>query len=175
MEAPVAGAKAEGQAIIKLGESLAGLDEASIARVLRWANDHYGVSGKGRNRAIAGALSGTGEVAGNDPQEFPELAALYDAANPTTESEKALVVAYWFQVYRAQPEFDSQTINTELKNLGHGVKNITRALDGLMTQQPRLVHQTRKEGTARQARKKYKVTTEGVKKLKQMLPGSNTE
>jgi DNA-binding PadR family transcriptional regulator len=66
-------------------------------------------------------------------------------------------------------DVEAQRVNTELKQLGHGVSNITRAFDALKSQKPALIMQTRKEGTSKQARKKYKVTTEGKKAVERML------
>ena len=52
-----------------------------------------------------------------------------------------------------------------LKNLGHGVGNITRAFDTLRASKPALTVQTRKEGSSKQARKKFRVTTEGHRRI----------
>jgi hypothetical protein len=42
-------------------------------------------------------------------------------------------------------------------------------MDNLMATNPRYVMQTRKTGNTKQARKKYKLTVEGIKKVAQML------
>jgi len=91
------------------------------------------------------------------------IAEFYAATNPQSESEKVAVIAYWFQVYEAHPDFDSQRINTELKHLGHGVSNVTAAFSALMNWKPQYVIQTRKSGTTQQARKRYMLTNEGKK------------
>jgi hypothetical protein len=83
--------------------------------------------------------------------------------------EKVLVVAYWFQVIQGQDDWDSFAINTELKHLGHPSTNITRDLDSLMNRAPRLVLQVRKDGTTKQARKRYKLTREGVRAVEKLL------
>lgn len=59
------------------------------------------------------------------------------------------------------------------QSLGHPVSNITRALDSMMTQTPRLVIQTQKSGKSKQARKRYKITREGTKRVSSMLLESN--
>jgi hypothetical protein len=96
---------------------------------------------------------------------------LFDLANPATDSDKLLVVAYWFQVVRGESELDSQSLNTELKHLGYPIGNITRAVSALSTTTPRLVMQIKKSGTTRQARKKFRLTVEGIKKVDAMTGG----
>ena len=59
--------------------------------------------------------------------------------------------------------------------MGYPVSNITRAFDALMSQQPRLVNQVRKEGKAKQARKRYQLTHQGIGKVEQMLRGTIQE
>ena len=101
--------------------------------------------------------------------EYGTLGDFFDAANPQTEADRVLVVGYWLQVVEGEADIESYPINKHLKNLGHPVSNITRALESLIAQTPRLVLQTSKTGSAKQARKKYKVTREGTKRVSTML------
>jgi hypothetical protein len=101
--------------------------------------------------------------------KFADFAALFEAAQPSTQGEKALAGAYWLQVVQGRADFDSQTLNTDLKQLGHGVANVTSALDQLIRRRPQMVLQVRKSGTSKQARKKYRLTNEGIKRVKTML------
>ena len=94
---------------------------------------------------------------------------MFAAANPESGTDKALMVAYWFQVLNGQADVDSFDVNKELKHLGHGALNITRAFDHLMEAKPQLVIQKRKSGKAKQARKKYRVTAEGISRVKQLM------
>ena len=98
-----------------------------------------------------------------------DIADLYAAAEPKGDAEKALVAAYWVQQIKGSGDFDAATINKELKHLGHGVGNITAALGSLIARKPNLVIQTRKAGTSQQARKRYKLTTEGLKYVDNMI------
>jgi len=100
---------------------------------------------------------------------------LYEAANPRTEPQKVLVAGYWFQKLRGQSDVDGQQINTELKQLGHGVTNITRTLGSLINKKPQLVIQTHKSGKTKQARKKYRLTAEGIRAVEQMLNATDQE
>jgi len=141
-------------------------DEAMVARVLNWAFARYGVPLESKR-----SRGGVDSVGAADEGRFEGIADLFDAANPKTEPEKVLVVAFWFQEIQGQGDVDSQSLNTELKNLGHGIGNITRALDNLINRKPRLMIQTRKSGSSQQARKRFKVTTEGIKAARAMLEG----
>ena len=87
---------------------------------------------------------------------------LFDAATPKTDPERALIGAYWFQVVGGASDFQSQQVNEALKDVGHGVGNITDALSKLQRRKPALVRQVAKSGRTRQARKRYKITSAGI-------------
>jgi hypothetical protein len=94
---------------------------------------------------------------------------LYNAAKPETDSLKVLVVAYWVQMIMHDETWGSQAVNKMLKDLGRGCSNITTSLKALMDRKPNLVMQTRKDGSTKQARKLYKLTTEGIEEVKRMI------
>lgn len=152
--------------------ALDGLEAEVQARVLRWAGDRYGVTigGKRQNGGRGGGreddLGG-----GGAPGEYEELSDLFSAAAPTTDEDRALVVAYWFQEEQEekQPNVTGQQVNKELKNLGHGVRDVTKVFNALIATSPQQVIQTRKSGSSRQARKNYKVTKAGIKRVQDMV------
>ncbi len=82
-----------------------------------------------------------------------------------------MVAAYWLQVCQGAESFVSYSVNKALKNLGHGVSNVTGAFDALRRSKPALVLQLRKAGKSRQARKTYKVTKAGVAAVEEMIDG----
>jgi hypothetical protein len=94
---------------------------------------------------------------------------LFDAANPRTDPERAEVAAFWFQVIQNNSSWQSQTLNNALKDLGHGLGNVTDALNSLQERRPAHVRQVSKAGSSRQARKTYKLTTAGVNAVRAML------
>lgn len=155
------------EAMTTIAEALDSLkaDEKSITRVLRWARERYVGSLEPEALTLRAGMTHA------ETGEYEDVAALYTAAAPRTEPERALVVGYWFQVHQGMKDFDSQRVNAELKNMGHGVGNITEAFSRLIGRKPQYVIQTRKSGTARQARKLYRVTNEGIKRVKTMLAG----
>jgi hypothetical protein len=119
------------------------------------------------------AKQGEGGDHADQGREFPDVATLFVAAKPSTGSEKALTVGFWLQECLHREEWEGFAINSELKHLGHGLKNVTDALNALIDHRPQLVVQLRKSGKTKQARKRYKLTAEGVRKVRQMvLPAS---
>jgi hypothetical protein len=174
-----AGPDPEVAAIGKVNEALLPLDPAVRQRVLHWAAMRFEVTlpktkatGRGDDDEEEQEEQDDGQSETETPGAFADVASLYDAASPTTEADKALVVGYWFQVVQGNADFTGFEVNKALNNLGHGVKNITVALGSLIDSKPSLVIQTHKSGKSRQARKKYKVTGEGIKRVKQMLAGN---
>ena len=117
----------------------------------------------------------TSDETPDDPAQFSDLGDLFDAANPKTQPERVLVVAYWKQVVEGGESFESQPVNTELKHLGHGVANITNCLGSLTSKTPKLVLQVAKSGKSQQARKRYKVTREGIRRVEAMVSGQQGE
>lgn len=104
-------------------------------------------------------------------RDFATLAELHDAANPQSNKERVLVTAYWLQIIEGGENFVSYSVNKALKDLGHGVSNITGALDALRQEKPAMVLQLKKAGKSRQARKTYKLTSAGVVAVEEMIDG----
>jgi hypothetical protein len=156
------------QAMGAVAEALDPLDEGARQRVLRWAADRFEID------PIAGVqTSGSGEgerLEGGDPQ-FSDLGDLVHVADPRKGTEYALAVAYWFQVVEGKGTWGGGDINNALKDLGHGLSNVTKTLKSLMDRKPAFVMQTSKAGRSRQARKTYRLTAAGVARVKEMLSG----
>jgi hypothetical protein len=158
-------------AMATIGGALDTLDEAARERVLRWARDRYGKPTASREVTAWGATSHRADTLPRDQgsSQYTDAADVYAAANPLTDGDKVLVVGYWFQVVRGDTELDSQSLNMELKNLGYPISNVTRAVSGLAKSIPRYLVQTKKSGSTKQARKRFRLTVEGVKRVEQML------
>ncbi|XHS78116.1 hypothetical protein ACFJGW_20700 [Burkholderiaceae bacterium UC74_6] len=140
--------------------SAAGPAPAPRAPVIGHDNDGEGASDEAAPAAPPkGALS------------FGTFAELYAAAEPKTNAEKALVVGYWLQVCQVAESFTAAAANKELTHLGHKLSNITDAIDQMKSQKPMLILQLKKSGSSQQARKLYKVSHEGVKRVEAMVRG----
>jgi hypothetical protein len=103
---------------------------------------------------------------------YAHFADLYDAAGAETDADKALVGGYWLQVCEKKDSFPSRDVNELLKNQGHPVGNITRAFDTLRGSRPTYVSQLEKSGKTKQARKKLKLTTSGIRKVEDIIKGN---
>ena len=163
----------EVMAVMKITEALGDLDEPARRRVLQWAMERFSPQPRpaGQQRAVfdhavAPSQQPPAGPAHDGQADFP---ALFNQANPTTAVERALVASYYIQTHRGSQDFASQEANTLLKELGHGIENITLAFNGMMAQSPKLAMQVQKSGTSQQARKRYRLTHEGITRVKRML------
>jgi hypothetical protein len=154
------------QAMSKLATILAPLNGEAKKRVLSWAYEFFSIGGISTKKVprIDDESNDNGT-----PRTLPNsgVAEIFDAADPKTGAEKALIVAYWLQVHQGQDGFSSQSVNKELKNLGHGVANITAAFTDLLEQ--KLALQIQKSGKSQQARKVYKLTRKGTLQVEAMI------
>lgn len=168
-------AEDEIRAMGAVSSALEGLDDDGRARVLWWAMSHYKVAPpNARATWAAGNARSENDGRGNS-SAFETFADLFDAANPITEKDKALVAAYWVQICENAGSIQSQALNDHLKHLGHGIGNITEALSQLRDDRPALILQLKKSGSSRQARKTYKLTLEGSKRVEAMTRRESLE
>jgi hypothetical protein len=168
-------------AMSAVATALKDLEEESQGRVLRWAADRYGVYApsagvQGSMVADKDTIS-TGEVTEEQITEkapqYEYFADFFAAASPKSNEDKALIAAYWVQVYEGHDTWASRLLNSELKDLGHSIPNITDALSSNMRKKPQRVVQLKKSGNTRQANKTYKVTHEGLVYVQGMLHGES--
>src|SRR5690554_5397368 len=95
--------------------ALSSLDENARGRVLRWAAERYGVGlgdvQRGRTPSDSNGDttpddSSTG-LAGEGTQ-YKYFAELFSAANPSNESDKALVAGYWVQILQGSDNWSAR-------------------------------------------------------------------
>lgn len=155
-------------------DAIVALDQDARARVLTSVSTLLGIG----TPVAAAARLGTspeGEAEAHDggagihEVSFSEFAELYAAADPDSSADKALVAGYWLQVCQGAENFAGQSVNAELNHLGHKISNITNAMSTLNGSKPQLVLQLRKSGKTQQARKTYKLSAEGIKRVKEMV------
>ncbi|AYF45956.1 hypothetical protein BALOs_2974 [Halobacteriovorax sp. BALOs_7] len=172
------------EAMTNIAKSLEGFGDDSVRRIVSWIIDAYKIKAPAFKASAASNTDTSSKVFDKvtsvsdkeeDESENNDIAIFYSKISPSTDSEKALTVGFWLQNYEGTDTFDSQRINKELKHLGHGVSNITRAFNNLISSKPQLVVQTRKSGTSKQARKTYKVTNEGKNFILRKLNNSNMD
>ena len=156
------------KAMADVTTALDGLEPDAMRRVLSWANQRFQVKPVYTSLASEPTQTPAPDLSLPSYGEFHEL---FDAANPSTSVEKVLVTAYWFQINQKNEDLDSMELNRALKNLGHPSTNITRDLDALINRTPRMVMQVSK-GPTKSARKRYKLTREGLRAVERMVLAS---
>lgn len=175
----------EAAAIQQLTDCLSPLDEEARSRVLDWATRRYGsaIVAAAVSTKVSEAVTAHRPVHVANTQApaalagesaYGHFADLYDVTGPQTDAEKALVGGYWLQVCGKTDSFQSRDVNELLKNQGHPVGNITRAFDSLRDSRPAYVSQLEKSGKTKQARKKLKLTTTGIRKVDDMIKVNGT-
>jgi hypothetical protein len=121
-----------------------------------------------------GATAGVHESSpGRSIPWINSFADLVELWKPETQSEWALLAAFYKTKVDEEETLSAQTLNTVLKHHGNGILNITRAIDDLVHASPALMLQIKKSGTTRQARKSYRLTTQGAKFVEAKLRNEN--
>ncbi len=163
-------------AMSKVAEALEELEDDARNRVLKWATDRYNVKDINQKSLLDGSGStGDGDPNGENStsEEYETFAELFAEASPSILAEKVLVAGYWHQVVCGESHITSASLNIDLKDLGHAVKNISEKFDALKGMKPQLAIQLKKTGTNKQGRKQYKITKSGIDKVKEMLGKNN--
>jgi hypothetical protein len=167
------------EAMGAIDQALNDLETDERKRVLRWAIDKFGAGQVDQSGGGSGDLAkedGGGGNGQHSAQEggtsrYERIVDLVDAAAPKTVVDHVLVASYWFQIVRGQENFTGQEVNAELKDLGHGSKNITDSYTSLISRKPPAARQVQKSGSSRQARKRYRLTEVGIRGVERMLQG----
>lgn len=110
------------------------------------------------------------EIGGVSFGRFDSIEELFLVSDVKKVSQRILLAAAYIQEKGNLKEVSSLDINKELKKLGYGVTNITTLINGLTKR--KLMDVTKKEGSTKQARRKFKVTPEGFKVAKQFVKES---
>lgn len=144
------------------------LDEAARARVLRWAADRFATA----------ELLAPPKPKREDPVEdvaFESIFVLFEAARASSDAERAILAAFWFQVVEGAASFGGGQVNDALRQMGVGIGNIAQALNRLTARRPALVQQISKAGRSAQARKQYRLTTAGISAARGLLVGGEDD
>jgi hypothetical protein len=166
------------KALGQIDAALKELEADEARRVLSWAVDKYDPTGELKQRVQSNSKAGEADgsehkdpKSDSDNGEYERISDLVDAASPQTIVDYVLVASYWFQVLGGKESVAAQEVNSALKDLGHGSSNITDSFTSLMERKPPHVRQVQKTGSTRQARKRYRITEEGLKAIARMLAG----
>ncbi len=155
------------KALESILKTLEPLQEDERARVLRWTAEKLGIQqvGPGKAGGAAGKVAPIDAAFEKHPSGFQSVGDFLAAASPDTDADRVLCVAVYLQDFSEKPDevrLSGKQINDVLKDLGHGVKNITDSINTLKLRKPQHMIQTKKSGKSRQAWKEYRVTRSGV-------------
>jgi hypothetical protein len=159
-------------------KTLEPLSEDERERVLRWASEKLGIQQAVVRKGSIGTLKNTAAIDvafEKHPAGFQNAGEFLAAASPASEADRVLCVAAYLQDFSESSDttLTGKQINDELKNLGHGVKNITDAINTLKSRKPQHMIQTKKAGKSKQAWKEYRVTRAGVEHAYRLISESN--
>lgn len=107
-----------------------------------------------------------------DFSHYDTALELFSEAKVKKSTDKILLMAAYLQVRHNFQEITSYDMNFRLKRIGHGVSNISSSLNAIISRKPEIMVQLDKESTHKQARRKFKVTEEGLKMARRFLPGN---
>jgi hypothetical protein len=163
-------------------ESLSGLDNAQIKRILNWVKDRFeldkppGLKAEEREVETETPKKTITKPVVDEPDaqlaespviqgflKYDSFEELFLFSKANTNTVKILLAAAYLQVKMNLKEFVCNEINTLYKDLGEEVSNISSTLSNLMCKDPSLVIQTGTEGTVLKARRKFRVTEEGLR------------
>ncbi|HEV2317313.1 MAG TPA: hypothetical protein VGV89_07045 [Thermoplasmata archaeon] len=126
----------------------------------------------------AGESRGVSHPIGGEKNPIPrgaEFVSLVERWTPDTQPQWALLAAYFETHVKGKETTTGQDVNSTLKDHGTTVRNITDALGANMAARPAFIMQVAKSGSSRQARKTYKVTTQGAQFVEARLSGTVDE
>jgi hypothetical protein len=155
--------------MITVYEALKELDDQAKTRVIEWVSGKFQLAYRMKTYPKTDMDLQETELEERGLLDFSTVADAFAVANPKNTADKALVVAAFLQASKGGDDVSGREINKELTQIGHGVHNITRAVEPLIRKRPQFLIQTRKEGKTKQAQKKYRVTSEGFNFVKRLI------
>jgi hypothetical protein len=163
-------------------EALKGLDGAQIGRVLHWIKGRFGVRETKLTAVPAAAVTPAAveEIIPapavepkqepkapvskkRDLMDFDTVLDLFSESTVKKVSSKILLMAAYLQERHNFKEISSYDINFRLKRIGHGVQNISSSINGILKRKPQLMIEMNRDDSSRRARRKFRVTVEGIK------------
>ena len=143
-----------------------GLSKAQISRLVSGLEDYLGV--KLLNRSTRQfSLTDEGQVylehARGLLEENKLIESQFSEARVKKSTGKILLMAAYLQERHNFKEITTYDINFRLKRIKHGVTNISSIINGILKGKPQLLDEIKNEEQTKHARRKFKVTEEGLK------------
>jgi hypothetical protein len=171
------------QAMGLVFESLRNLDSDQQRRVLRWVTDRLespeptGTVASTATPIVEGPPQMTVEKVETksmtpdkkDISHYDTVLELFADATAKKSTSKVLLMAAYLQERHSFKEITSYEINFRLKRIGHKVTNISSLINSLLNRRPHLVIQVGADTHKKQARRKFRVTDDGLKEARSFL------
>lgn len=103
--------------------------------------------------------------------DYETALELFSESNVKKATSRVLLMAAYLQERHGFKEISSYDINFRLKRIGFGVTNISSLINAIMTRVPHLLVQEGADEHTKQARRKFKVTPEGLALAKTFMKG----
>jgi hypothetical protein len=164
------------------------LDNGKRKRIIHWLKDRFGLAGNKPPHPLTHPFNIKKQTETRpivNVKEKPEKAVkplekrgieqydtvldLFSEARVKKSTSKILLMAAYLQERHHFKEITTYDINFRLKRIKHGVTNISNIINGILNMKPRLLDEIKKEGQTKHARRKFKVTEEGLKVAKSYL------
>lgn len=147
--------EAETEALVTIHRALVPLSLESKRKVLRWFVTNYSVALEPNHQAVVGK-----------GRSFEDLAALFEAAHPSTDVERALAACYFHNQVEKDSDVDTRLLANDLRQIGHNLPNVSASMRDLNVRTPSLVM----IASANRARhKRYRITSAGTKYIEEMM------
>lgn len=174
------------QAIASVNSALKDLAEDERYRVIQWLANKY-VQNMPPMKVAAPAQQDTQVLlpdgdgmdesapSSSDSQPYETFAEFLDASHAEVEADQLLVAAYWVQVVGNKASWKSFEANKLLKDTGNQINRVSNPLRDLEKRDPKPIVQLRQStGEKKRGAKEMKLTSEGIKNVKEMLARNNS-
>jgi hypothetical protein len=104
-----------------------------------------------------------------DIRHYDTVMDLFSDATAKKSTSKVLLMASYLQERHSFKEITSYEINFRLKRIGHKVTNISSLINSLLNRRPHLLIQVGADTHKKQARRKFRVTEDGLKEARSFL------
>lgn len=102
-------------------------------------------------------------------KHYDTVLDLFSESRAKKSFSKILLMAAYLQERHHFKEITTYDINFRLKRIKHEVTNISSIINGILKKKPQLLAEIKKEGQGKHARRKFKVTDEGLKVARSYL------
>jgi len=173
-------------AMNKVLDSLKNLDNGGRKRIIHWLKNRFGLAeGKTPHQltppASVNKQTKTQPIVKEEPgtaaiplkkreiKHYDTVLDLFSESRVKKSISKILLMAAYLQERHHFKEITTYDINFRLKRIKHEVTNISSIINGILKKKPQLLAEIKTEGQGKHARRKFKVTDEGLKVARSYL------